>query len=98
MLEKKNGFDTISCMWNYKFRRGSLMMRKIMSLVVMILPTLVVFSASEMTSERMFVHVRPELSSFWRTATNNVVELPIDMPATARSATLRVEGVGYERT
>ena len=85
-------------MWNYKFRRGSLMMRKIMSLVVMILPALVVFSASEMTSERMFVHVRPELSSFWRTATNNVVELPIDMPVTARSATLRVEGVGYERT
>ena len=97
MLEKKNGFDTISCKWNYKFRRGSLMMRKIMSLVVMILPALVVFSASEMTSERMFVHVRPELSSFWRTATNNVVELPIDMPATARSATLRVEGVGYEQ-
>ena len=73
-------------------------MRKIMSLAVMILPTLAVFAASEMTSERMFVYVRPELSSFWRTATNNVVELPVDMPNTAKSATLRVEGVGYERT
>lgn len=93
-----NGFDTISCMWNYKFRRGSLMMRKILSLVVMILPALVVFSASEMTSERMFVYVRPELSSFWRIATNNVIELPVDMPLNAKSATLSVEGAGYERT
>lgn len=37
-------------------------------------------AASEMTSGRTFVHVRPEMNSFWRTATNNVVELPVDMP------------------
>lgn len=43
---------------------------------------LAAFAASELESERIFVHVRPELSSFWRTATNNVVELPVDMPRT----------------
>lgn len=55
-------------------------------------------AASEMTSGRTFVHVRPEMNSFWRTATNNVVELPVDMPYSAKTATLHVEGTGYERT
>ena len=58
---------------------------------------LTAFAASERESERIFVHIRPELSSFWRTAANNVVELPVDMPRTAKVAALYVDGVGYKR-
>lgn len=74
------------------------MLQKILLYTVLLSLFQVASAASEMTSERMFVYVRPELSSFWRTATNNVVELPVDMPGTAKSATLHVRGVGYERT
>ena len=73
-------------------------MRRIILPAVAMLPFTVAFAVSELMSDRMFVHVRPELSSFWRTATNNVVELPVDMPKTATTATLHVEGSGYERT
>ena len=75
-----------------------MVMRRILLLAAAMSSFTAVFAASEMTSARMFVHVRPELSSFWRTATNNVVELPVDMPRTATTATLHVEGSGYERT
>ena len=75
-----------------------MVMRRILLLAAAMSSFTAVFAASEMTRARMFVHVRPELSSFWRTATNNVVELPVDMPRTAKSATLHVQGVGYERT
>ena len=80
------------------FKKGDMAMQRIILSVVAMLPFTVVLAASEMMSARMFVHVRPELSSFWRTATNNVVELPVDMPRTATTATLHVEGSGYERT
>ena len=73
-------------------------MRRILLPAVAMLPFTVAFAVSELVSDRMFVHVRPEMSSFWRTATSNVVELPVDMPKTAKSATLHVEGIGYERT
>jgi hypothetical protein len=72
-------------------------MRKIFLFVAIMLPSAGVFAASERESERIFVHIRPELSSFWRTATNNVVELPVDMPRTAKVAALYVDGVGYKR-
>ena len=75
------------------------MLRKILlSVQILLSPILVASAASEMKSERTFVYVRPELSSFWRTATNNVIELPVDMPLNAKSAMLSVEGAGYERT
>ena len=74
------------------------MSRKILLSAVLLSPFLVAFAASEMMSERTFVYVQPELSSFWRTAADNVVELPVDMPLNAKSATLRVSGVRYERT
>ena len=41
---------------------------------------------------------RPETSSFWNTATNNVMTVPIDFPAGATRATLTVSGVGYSAT
>ena len=80
------------------FKKGDMAMQRIILSVVAMLPFTVVLAASEMMSARMFVHVRPEMNSFWRTATTNVVELPVDMPRAAKTATLHVEGVGYERT
>ena len=74
------------------------MAQKFLPLLVVMLSFLTAVAASEMTSGRTFVHLRPEMNSFWRTATNNVVELPIDMPYSTKSATLRVEGAGYDRT
>ena len=49
-------------------------------------------------SEAGVLFLDPDRSSFWRTATNNVLVLPIDFPATASSATLIVEGAGYAST
>ena len=47
------------------------------------------------TSESAFVFLCPETSSFWRTATNNVVTLPVEFPEGASSATLTVTAPGY---
>ena len=52
-------------------------------------------SATELTSGPTLVFTRPETSSFWNTATNNVMTVPIDFPAGATRATLTVKGVGY---
>ena len=55
-----------------------------------------VYAASEATSGNTFIYVDTAESSFWRTATNNVVELSIDYPETATSASLTVAGAyGY---
>ena len=51
---------------------------------------------NELTTEPTFVFLRPETSSFWNTATNNTMTLPIDFPKGATKATLTVSGVGYE--
>ena len=50
---------------------------------------------TELMSERTFVFLRPETSSFWHTATNNTLTLPIDYPLGATRATLTVSGVKY---
>ena len=55
-------------------------------------------SATELTSGPTLVFTRPETSSFWNTATNNVMTVPIDFPADATRATLTVSGVGYSAT
>ena len=47
------------------------------------------------TSDSAFVFLCPETSSFWRTATNNVVTLPVEFPEGASSATLTVAAPGY---
>ena len=54
--------------------------------------------ASEMTSDPQFVFLRPETSSFWRTATNSTISLPVKFPEGATSAELTVEAAGYSRT
>ena len=53
--------------------------------------------ATELASEPTFVFLRPETSSFWRTATNNVMTVPVDFPDGATSASLQVRGVSYSR-
>ena len=51
--------------------------------------------AAKLSSEPTFVFLRPETSSFWNTATNSTMTLPIDYPSGAKKATLTVNGVGY---
>ncbi len=51
--------------------------------------------AETIESEPTFVFLRPETSSFWNTATNNMMTVPIDYPAGAKKATLQVSGLGY---
>ena len=53
--------------------------------------------AETIESEPTFVFLRPETSSFWNTATNSTMTLPIDYPMGAKSATLDVSGVKYHR-
>jgi hypothetical protein len=54
------------------------------------------FSAGT-TSEPTFVFLRPETSSFWRTAFDSEITVPVDFPEGSDKATLRVSGLGYER-
>ncbi len=51
--------------------------------------------AAKLSSEPTFVFLRPETSSFWNTATNSTMTLPIDYPCGATKATLTVSGAGY---
>lgn len=51
------------------------------------------------TSDPALVFLRPETSSFWRTATNSTMTLPVSYPAKASSAKLTVFGVfGHVQT
>ena len=50
------------------------------------------------TSEATTIFIRDEIFSFWRTATNSTVTLPIDFPSGASSAALTVTGARYSRT
>ncbi len=47
------------------------------------------------TSDSAFVFLCPATSSFWRTATNNVVTLPVEFPEGASAAMLTVTAPGY---
>ena len=51
--------------------------------------------AETIESEPTFVFLRPETSSFWNTATNNTMTVPIDYPVGATKATLAVTGLGH---
>ena len=48
-------------------------------------------------SESFTAFLRPDESSFWRTAPGKTVTVPIDWPEGASAATLTVTGLGYER-
>ena len=74
---------------------GSMIMtRKVASLVGASLLA-VASPGEEIESEPTFVFLRPETSSFWNTATNSTMTLPIDYPNGATKATLAVSGAGY---
>lgn len=68
--------------------------RKMAGIVGAAMTTLAV-GATEMTSEPTFVFLKPETSSFWHTATNNTMTVPVDFPTGATSARLYVSGVKY---
>ena len=72
-------------------------MAKQMILAAMLLASVLTASAGVKSAET-FVFLRPETSSFWHTATNNVLELPVEFPQGASSATLTVTGIGYRQT
>ena len=56
-------------------------------------------AASEVSSTSSFIYVDTSESPFWRTASNNVVELSVDFPAGASSASLSVTGAyGFSMT
>ena len=51
------------------------------------------------TSDPALVYLRPETSSFWHTATNSTMTLPVEFPVGASSATLTVTGAfNYSQT
>ena len=77
---------------------GNMMIARKMARVVGAAVVSVAVSAAELTSEPTLVFTRPETSSFWNTATNNVMTVPIDFPSGATTATLTVSGVGYSAT
>ena len=49
-------------------------------------------------SNKTFVFLRPETSSFWNTAPGSSITLPIDYPSGANGASLSVSGLGYSRS
>ena len=53
---------------------------------------------TEMMSEGAFIFVNAKTSSYWHTATNCVLALPIEFPDGASSATLTVSGLRYSAT
>ena len=52
---------------------------------------------AKLSSEPTFVFLRPETSSFWNTATNSTMTIPIDYPSGATKATLTVNGIDYRK-
>lgn len=54
-------------------------------------------SAAKLSSEPTLVFLRPETSSFWNTATNNIMTVPVDFPSGATVATLTVSGLNYKK-
>ena len=88
-VDKNDVFDV-------KEGENMIMTRKVASLVGASLLA-VASPGTEIESEETFVFLRPETSSFWNTATNSTMSLPIDYPNGATKAKLEVTGVGYSK-
>lgn len=54
--------------------------------------------AAELISDRAFVILRPQTSSFWVTATNSTMTVPIDFSSGATSAALDIRGMNYVKS
>lgn len=63
-----------------------------------VLLSAVAFGSEGYKSEAAFVFLQPETSSFWHTATNSTMSLPVYYPKGATKATLLVEGMEYSKT
>ena len=70
-----------------------------LSLTIAIISYAQEFDVSEISvrSDEIFIDFEPEKSSFWHTATNNVMILPISFPEGATSAELSISGIGYRK-
>jgi len=66
-------------------------------LVLVLMASLSASSADTATSGSAFMHVNTYSNSLWRTASSNVLLLPVEYPAGAVSARLTVVGIGYSR-
>lgn len=62
-----------------------------------ILLPIIAIGAEGVKSDAMFVFLQPETSSFWRTATNSTMTIPIYYPKGATKAGLQVEGMEYSK-
>ena len=67
------------------------------ALAVSIVFAFAAMAATEVTSDPQTMFLRTDTSSFWRTATNNVVTLPVRYPKGATTATLTVTGDSYSQ-
>ena len=76
---------------------GNTMIARKMATLVGAAMVSVAVPAETLESEPTFVFLRPETSSFWNTATNNTMTVPIDYPEGASSASLSVSGLGYSK-
>ena len=55
--------------------------------------------STPVSSDSQLVYLRKDTSSFWHTATNRTMTLPVDFPAGASSASLTIAGAfGYSQT
>lgn len=73
-------------------------MKRLMLLGWVLSSACMTFADVGVKSDGVFVFLEPEKSSFWQTATNNVIELPVCYPEGTSSATLTVSGIGYSKT
>ena len=62
-----------------------------------ILLPIIAIGAEGSKSDATFVFLQPETSSFWRTATNSTMTIPIYYPKGATKADLQVEGMEYSK-
>ena len=67
-------------------------------LAVGVLLPAMAFAAGGRKSESAFVFLQPETSSFWRTATNSTMTIPIYYPKGATKADLLVDGMQYAKS
>lgn len=78
--------------------RGALRLRSVAVCICALFASVTALADGD-TSDPALVYLRPETSSFWHTATNSTMTLPVEFPVGASSATLTVTGAfNYSQT
>ena len=81
-----------------KLGRGALRLRSVAVCLSALFASVTALADGD-TSDPALVYLRPETSSFWHTATNSTMTLPVEFPVGASSATLTVTGAfNYSQT